>query len=218
MIPKLIIQTWKNNDIPDKYRTLLKKLRENNEGFNYMFYTDENIKTFVETHYPEYLEIFNQFEYPIQRVDFFRYLVIYTFGGFYFDLDMDVECSLGPLLEYDAVFPKEWEKNGDPIIQEQNMQFLLRNYAFGARAGNLFLKKIIDNIVSSRIPREKIPNKKDKIVFYTTGPVMVTQSLIDYLLLTDVPKVTILEPTPRFFHARFGNYGSHKNDWVLEMI
>ena len=210
MIPKLIIQTWKNNDIPDKYRTLLKKLRENNEGFNYMFYTDENIKTFVETHYPEYLEIFNQFEYPIQRVDFFRYLVIYTFGGFYFDLDMDVECSLGPLLEYDAVFPKEWEKNGDPIFQEQNMQFLLGNYAFGARAGNLFLKKIIDNIVSSRIPREKIPNKKDKIVFYTTGPVMVTQSLIDYLLLTDVPKVTILEPTPRFFHARFGNYGSHK--------
>ena len=50
-----------------------------------MFYTDENIKTFVETYYPEYMDVFNQFEYPIQRADFFRYLVIYKFGGFYFD-------------------------------------------------------------------------------------------------------------------------------------
>ena len=210
MIPKLIIQTWKDNEIPEKYRDLLKKLRDKNRGFNYMFYTDENIKTFMENHYPEYISVFNQFEYPIQRVDFFRYLVIYTFGGFYFDLDMDIDCSLEPLLNNDAVFPKEWRKNGDPILQEQNMPFLLGNYAFGAKAGNFFLKKIIDNIVSTRIPREKIPDKKDKIVFYTTGPVMVTQSLIDYLLITDVPKITILEPTPKFFHARFGNYGSHK--------
>ena len=210
MIPKLIIQTWKDNNIPEKYRGLLKKLRDNNREFNYMFYTDENIKTFMENHYPEYLSIFNNFEYPIQKIDFFRYLVIYKFGGFYFDLDMDIDRSLDDLLENEVVFPKEWQQNGDPILQEQNMPFLLGNYAFGAKAGNLFLKKIIDNIVSGRIPREKIPNKKDKIVFYTTGPVMVTQSLIDYLLLTDVPKITILEPTPKFFHARFGNYGSHK--------
>ena len=210
MIPKLIIQTWKDNNIPEKYRGLLKKLRDNNREFNYMFYTDENIKTFMENHYPEYLSVFNNFEYPIQKIDFFRYLVIYKFGGFYFDLDMDIDRSLDDLLENEVVFPKEWQQNGDPILQEQNMPFLLGNYAFGAKAGNLFLKKIIDNIVSGRIPREKIPNKKDKIVFYTTGPVSVTQSLIDYLLLTDAPKITILEPTPKFFHARFGNYGSHK--------
>ena len=201
MIPKLIIQTWKDNNIPEKYRGLLKKLRDNNREFNYMFYTDENIKTFMENHYPEYLSVFNNFEYPIQKIDFFRYLVIYKFGGFYFDLDMDIDRSLDDLLENEVVFPKEWQQNGDPILQEQNMPFLLGNYAFGAKAGNLFLKKIIDNIVSGRIPREKIPNKKDKIVFYTTGPVSVTQSLIDYLLLKDAPK---------FFHARFGNYGSHK--------
>ena len=210
MIPKLIIQTWKDNNVPEKYRELLKKIRENNKEFNYMFYTDENIKTFMENHYPEYVGLFNQFQYPIQRIDFFRYLVIYKYGGFYFDLDMDIDRSLDTLLENEVVFPKEWQKNGDPILQEQNMPFLLGNYAFGACAGNLFLKKIIDNIVSGRIPREKIPNKKDKIIFYTTGPVLVTQSLIDYNLIPNVPNITILEPTPKFFHARFGNYGSHK--------
>ena len=64
MIPKLIIQTWKDNNIPEKYRELLKKLRENNKEFNYMFYTDDNIKTFMENHYPEYVGVFNQFQYP----------------------------------------------------------------------------------------------------------------------------------------------------------
>ena len=36
MIPKLIIQTWKDNEIPEKYRGLLKKLRDNNKESGYL--------------------------------------------------------------------------------------------------------------------------------------------------------------------------------------
>jgi len=174
-----------------------------------MFFNDNNILEFIKTYYPEYEETFNNFPHPIQRIDFFRCLAIYKYGGFYLDMDMEIHTSLTPLLDNEAVFPKEWQQNGDPILQEQGMQLLLGNYAFGAIPNHPFIKQIIDNIVTQRIPQDKIPNKKDKQIFYTTGPVLVTQSLIDYQKI-NTNKITLIEPTPKFKHAQFGNYGSHK--------
>lgn len=37
-IPKIIIQTWKNKNLPNNVNTLINKLKSNNPHYNYLFF------------------------------------------------------------------------------------------------------------------------------------------------------------------------------------
>ena len=205
-IPKIIIQTWKSKDLPEKATTLVNKLLLNNPEFEYKFFTDEDINIFMKTYYSNYLDKFNSFKHTIQKIDFFRYLVIYHFGGFYFDIDMDIVCNLKPLCDYSCVFPKELGPHGESFLHKQKKDLLIGNYAFGASPKNEFLKLCIDNIINNRLSQYITHDMKfSKTIFYSTGPVMVTQSYFDY---KDKNLITIIESTP-FKICQFGDYGSH---------
>ena len=49
-------------------------------------------------HYPEYIELWNEFRYPIQKCDFIRYLILHRYGGFYLDCDVKPIDDLDDLL------------------------------------------------------------------------------------------------------------------------
>ena len=226
-IPKIIIQTWKTREIGGIIGDLISKLRANNPDFEYKFFTDEDIDHFIKTEYPQYYNIYNAFEYTIQKIDFFRYLCVYHYGGFYFDIDMDIDKSITPLCEYECVFPKESNLENDIMdFKNQGLSIVIGNYAFGASTKNKFLKLCIDNITSGRIKPSDIPNNDDRYkpyvpntisqmmkldsymnhILYTTGPVLVSQSYIDY---KDKNAIEIIEPNVYRIYA-FGDYGSHK--------
>ena len=42
-------------------------------------------------HYPELIPVYESFPYAVQRWDAIRYLILYTFGGLY--VDLDYECT-----------------------------------------------------------------------------------------------------------------------------
>jgi mannosyltransferase OCH1-like enzyme/GR25 family glycosyltransferase involved in LPS biosynthesis len=225
-IPKIIIQTWKTNKISGKIGDLINKLKSNNPDFEYKFYTDDDIVEFIKTKYPEYYSTFISFEYTIQKIDFFRLICVYHYGGFYVDIDMDINKSIEPLCKYDCVFPKESVINNNLLnFKSQNMNIILGNYAFGASPKNSFIKLCIDNIINKRIKLSDIPNNNDRFesyventpshmkksqsyidhVLYTTGPILISQSYIDYNFKD---KIKIIEPTPFKIYA-FGDYGKH---------
>lgn len=118
-IPKIIIQTWKNEDIPKDANKVVNNLKLNNPNFKYLFFSDKDIESFFEKEYPEYIETFNNFEYTIQKIDFFRLVAIFHYGGFYFDIDVDINSCLDELCDFSCVFPQEYEKNGDPYLQKK---------------------------------------------------------------------------------------------------
>ena len=104
------------------------------------------------------------------------------------------------------LFSIEFLKNTDVILRNQGFKPLIGNYAFYAPKKHPFLKKIIDNIVEKRI-KISINNNKNKYVYYTTGPVMVSQSYIDYKKKNDI---LLIKPNP-FKKSSFGKYGRHCN-------
>lgn len=70
--------TKNNTPILDKY----------NEVFEYKLWTLESATQFVKINYPFYYSFFRKdFEYNIIKCDFFRYILMYHFGGLYMDLD-----------------------------------------------------------------------------------------------------------------------------------
>lgn len=202
-----IIQTWKTNQIPPKYQSLVYKIKKLNPECNYLFFTDQDINIFIRDKFPQYLLTFQQFPYTIQKIDFFRYLAIYYYGGVYLDLDIDLYKSVQNLKNSSkCVFPLEFTKNSDPILQQQKFHGLIGNYAFYAPPRHPFIKKIIDNIDSKRIPIKKSECfDYRKYVYYTTGPVMVSQTYIDYV---SKGHIKLIQTRP-FKKSSFGDYGKH---------
>ena len=72
MIPKIIIQTWKTDEIPSEVTELIEKLKYNNTDFEYKFYTDKDIDVFIKSKFPEYYSTFISFEYTIQKIVIFK--------------------------------------------------------------------------------------------------------------------------------------------------
>jgi mannosyltransferase OCH1-like enzyme len=212
-IPKRIIQVWKtwSEKSPQMFSSYIESIKKVNPGYEYMFFKDNQINQFLEQNYPEYYDTFLKLPLNIQKVDFFRYIAIYHYGGFYFDLDVKGVQPLDNLLENRCVFPV------DEIITKEmcklerfkkfcdkDINFLLGQYAFGAAPGDPFIKLVIDKIhmnINSYI-HYFIPNSDD-YVYKTTGPDFITNVYSGYKNKEDIK---ILHYDKR---QCFGKYATH---------
>ena len=212
-IPKIIIQTWKTSNLPNNLLCLTNKIKKLHPDFEYKFFDDNDVDTFIKNTYPEYYDIFNNFKYNIQKYDFFRYLAVYHYGGFYLDMDMNITSSFEELCSYDCVFPREFKKNTDIYLQNKGLNMLLGNYAFGASKNNLFIKSCIDNIVNDNINVDESMGK-EKYTYYKTGPVLVSSSYIDY------PNKELIHILFQNKNECFGIFGEHMHfgSWKDKII
>lgn len=74
------------------YQQTVKKHTQ--ERYKYVFWTDEKIAKFIATEFPQYNDLFNSLKPKIKQIDMAKYLIVYRYGGFY--LDMDVEMFKDP--------------------------------------------------------------------------------------------------------------------------
>jgi mannosyltransferase OCH1-like enzyme len=210
-IPKIIIQTWKTSAIPAKYQPLVDSVKYKNPTYEYKFFTDIDIEEFLKNNYPEYYRTYMNLPVKIQKIDFFRYVAIYHYGGFYLDLDMTVLEPLDELLIQECVFPID-EFIGPAMCHskryknfcDNNMNFLLGQYAFAAEPRHPFIKLLIDNIhqnVNLYI-KNYTPNS-EHYVYLTTGPDFVSNLYMDY---PNKSSIQILEYDKRQY---FGKYARH---------
>jgi len=213
-IPKIIIQTWKDNNIPEKLKMYQDTIKKYNPEYKYLFFTDIDINNFIQKEYPQYWDKFNGFPQKIQKIDFFRYLAVYHYGGFYMDMDMICLKNFDELLHYSLVFPAEF------IMHDRRCNYWIRHkrtfydctktdvqygqYAFAAKPKHPFLKLLIDNTTYN----VNTTNKEYKI-YFTTGPDFVTKQFIN-----NPQNVKILYNgiKPHYFgdYAKHTFYGSWK--------
>lgn len=221
-IPKRIIQTGRSLNQPLRNRAAIASIKLLNSEYEYLFFGDSEVEDFVEQRFPQYLEVFQRFRYPIQRYDFFRYLAVYYYGGFYFDLDLLLASSLLPLLDYGCVFPFERLSVSRFLRARLGMDWQVGNYAFGASAGHPFLDAVIKNCVKAQndpdwvkpMMRGSPPLIGDEsLVLNSTGPGLVSRTLAERQDIASI--VTILFPEDvcdlRTWNC-FGDFGIHLMD------
>jgi len=224
-IPKIIIQTGKTKN-PPKYKVFIDLVKSKNPDYKYIFFDDDDIETFLKENYPEYWDTYQRLPILIQKIDFFRYIAVYHYGGIYLDLDVKALKSFDDqLLNNNTIFPVDeyltkplhrW-KRYRPFCK-RNCYFLLGQYAFAANTRNNFIKTLIDNIhirIEEIIKEYKVLGLNDKnggskrnpemqlYVYKTTGPDYVTQCFIDYF---NKHEIFILDNGDR---QMFGNYAKH---------
>src|SRR5215472_2485191 len=104
-IPTRIIQTAKQRQLSLMQRACATNVRLLNPDYELCFFDDHDVEQFIARDFPQYRDAFNSFAFPIQRYDFFRYLAVYRFGGFYLDLDVLLTTGLSTLSASSCVFP-----------------------------------------------------------------------------------------------------------------
>lgn len=80
--------------------------REKSPDLEVKVWNATEARDLLETHYSWFIPQYDAYKYPIQRVDAFKYFLLYHHGGIYIDLDISCRRSLAPLLEYPAWFPQ----------------------------------------------------------------------------------------------------------------
>ena len=194
--------------------------------YEYLFFDDKAVVHFIDQEYPEYRTVFDSFPFNIQRYDFFRYLAVFCYGGFYFDQDVMLAQSVSRLREAGCVFPFEGLTYSLFLRRKYQIDWELGNFAFGATAGHPFLGAVIENCVRAQKDSawagqmmRGIPmlSKKAYQVLYTTGPGLISRTLAER---PDLAK-TVMVLFPNDVCAedawnRFGEYGVHMmdNTWL----
>ena len=168
IIEKNIFQTAWSKNLPKKYTKLINKLKKQNPEYKYHLFDDDDMNNFVRENYPKYWETFNMInpEYIVAKADYFRYMVVYHYGGVYLDLKSGANVPLRKIINPDDSFIiTNWITKFNIILDK------VINWCIISKKGHPLLKKVLDTI------HDKILNydyKKDgygnKGVFNLTGP------------------------------------------------
>lgn len=224
-IPKTIIQIWVQKDcgpsvLPADQLQYIKAMKDMHPQFNHLFFESSDVLEFLQKNYPEYYITYQRLPIFIQKLDFFRYLAIYHYGGFYFDTDVEPKIALDDAVRnHSSVFPVDEYMNAESCLHPRmsdicakGQNFLLGQYAFGAVAKHPFVKRLVDKIhqnVDMYVEAAKHMKTQSEIhhyVFKTTGPDFVSECYTE-LDLSAKSDIYILSNGER---QVFGDYAVHQ--------
>ena len=75
-------------------------------GWETHVWTDEKASAFVAHNYPELKHLWDNYRYPVERIDALRYMLLHAYGGVILDMDLVCKRSLGPLRRFGFVAPE----------------------------------------------------------------------------------------------------------------
>jgi inositol phosphorylceramide mannosyltransferase catalytic subunit len=168
MIPKLIHQTARTPDLPEKLRVYQRKVQELHPDWAYKLWTDEDNLALMRDELPEYLDTYTRLPKNIMRADMIRYAILYRRGGLYLDTDYEVLKPFD-LAQYDCVLPVETEG-------EFGEGSRICNAFLASAPGHPFFKMVLDELRAN--PPLNIPQGDGGTsVLTTTGPHFISDVL-----------------------------------------
>lgn len=175
-IPKHIHRLWKTKNIPDQFQTMWQNCIRLNPGYNLSLWTDNDLEAFIHKNYPWFISTYQNYPYPIERVDAARYFVMYHYGGIY--LDMDVDCKV-PFNEMFQNLSKITHAN---VITGAALGGGMTNSFFASKTRHPFLYNILHVLIGSNgwylTPYFS--------VLLSTGPMFMTKNYYKYPCKDDI--------------------------------
>lgn len=168
MIPKILHFTWKSEQLPRQMQIYYDAWRRLHPGWDVRLWTDESMRSFVAEAYPDFLATYDAYPKMIQRADSFRYLVLCKHGGVYADLDVEPFQAIDGLLKHSCFLGIEPLEHTFPDRHHQGMPFLLTNAFMGSVPDHPLWREIV----------ARMPGLVDQETFYSTGPSMMTASVL----------------------------------------
>ena len=164
-IPKIIFQTYKTARLSFITRFYVWLSRYRNPGYEYRFYDDAAIEAFFSEKFDaEILHAYKRLDIGAAKADFFRYAVLYEYGGIY--IDIDGYCGKG--------LDKMIQPGDEAIITHERNPGIYAQYALVFAKGHPILQRCIHKIMEN-IHNERYVNDIHRL----TGPTVFTEAVND---------------------------------------
>jgi mannosyltransferase OCH1-like enzyme len=173
-IPKIIHQTWKNEDTPVEFRKMAYSWVEKHTDWSYVFWTDEMNRQFIKENFPFFLKIYDAYISNIQRVDAVRYFVLFKYGGMFIDLDFECLQNITSIIkDAECVFGKE----PDEHCLIHNKSIIVSNAFMATVPGHDFFDVICSEIAHGN---EHVTDHPNDRILETTGPFLLSRLYMNY--------------------------------------
>lgn len=203
-IPKILHQLWHAADLPPRFAEWRAGWIANHPTWCHRLYDDEAMRRIAADRAPQWLATFDNLPRMIQRLDFFRYLIVYLDGGLYADVDMISYLPCDALLR-DASCVLSIEHRLYRQLQTElgyRRPWQIANFVFAAVPGHPFLAALLEAVAR----QAGMPALSDDAVEEITGPRLLTR--LAYALPAEqrgeiriLPQVHL---NPPFFYPRLG--------------
>jgi mannosyltransferase OCH1-like enzyme len=162
-IPKIIHQTYKSlEQLPDAWKETPNTWKTYNPDWKYMFWSDHDCRELVKSYFPDFLRVFDSYEYNIQRADAIRPILMYIYGGLYVDCDIACKKSIDDLF---------YTKSEIYLIRTPT-NGVVTNCIMASKKDHPFWREIINEMVERFDNPESWWIGKHITVMWTTGPMM----------------------------------------------
>lgn len=196
MIPKVIHQTFPNENLPVFIKSNIERIKFANPNWEYRFYSDQDVVKFIQEEYGDRILLyFNRINpiYGAARADLFRYLLMYKVGGVYLDIKSSLSKPLDDvLLADDRYLLSFWANKAvgqhqgwglHPEVSHINGGEFQQWHIMAAR-GHPFLRAVIANVLRNiDVYNPLIHGAGQRGVLRVTGPVAYTLAIAPLLEL-----------------------------------
>ncbi len=184
MIPRIIHQTWKDQNVPAVWRPFQASWSRHHPGWEYRLWTDSDNRRFLAEHYAWFLPIYDHYPQRIMRVDSVRCFILHHFGGVYADLDYECLRPFDTLLSGKTLV-LGWEPTSHTLrfqAQQSGLACILSNAIMASAPGHPFWEHVFKALVGSHLETNPLD---------ATGPFLLTKVHATY---PDQAGVTIEPP------------------------
>ena len=139
-------------------------------GYQYKLWNLEDCEKLIKEDFSEYLKLWQDYRYPIQRADFIRYLILYKFGGLYID------CDIRPIRNLDSVFSESFYF----VNWSDDKKRLPYNAIMATHQNNKLFLEIMKQCEKDFYEKSKIEKYKEwkgRFIFQTTGHHMLERAM-----------------------------------------
>lgn len=169
-IPKVIYQTWKTKTLHPNCIKIRDNIQRMNPEYRMELHDDDDMATFIQANFPEHVyNCYAQLNVGAAKADFWRYCVLYIYGGVYLDMDSVILRPLSELIRGDE----------QCIITREGNKGIFNNWIMMFEHGHPILRQTIQNCCHN------IEHKTSKDICYLTGPagpftLAINQTMVPY--------------------------------------
>ncbi|KAJ0392151.1 hypothetical protein P43SY_006252 [Pythium insidiosum] len=159
------------------------------------FYDDDASEELVRKHRPEFLETYRTALTPVERADYFRYLVLYVHGGVYADSDVSCLTPVGQWLstfgwddyelsdmDFVAGIEFPWAQSQYRVTGPLPLQF--NQFLIASTKQSRMMERILKHIEHCirTVPRNHLEATLER-----TGPAAFTRAILDEIQRRGIP-------------------------------
>jgi mannosyltransferase OCH1-like enzyme len=161
--------TYVTPGVPERWKKSPVEWKRLHPSWNLVLWNDVLARNLIRDSYPWFLEKYDGYKYPIQRVDAIRYFILHAYGGVYSDLDLYPTRSI------------------DSYFMHQNIEVYIAfrpfigigNSFIGSKKSAVFWNDVFDELLNYK-PGFFIRLFKHYYVLSTTGPDMLYRVVNNY--------------------------------------